>query len=45
MLTVAAPVFTAFLCLLLFFAIGPVSDFLAPAVDKPAIVLSSGGQP
>jgi multicomponent Na+:H+ antiporter subunit D len=44
-LTVAAPLFTALLCLLLFFAVGPVSDFLAPAVDKPAAVLNLGGQP
>ncbi|MCI4645834.1 MAG: monovalent cation/H+ antiporter subunit D family protein [Hyphomonadaceae bacterium] len=34
--TVAAPVFTAILCLVLFFAIGPVADFLAPAMDTLA---------
>lgn len=31
MLTVAAPCFTAFLCFLMFFAVGPMADFLTPA--------------
>ena len=39
--TVAAPVFTAALCVILFFAIGPVYDFLAPAVQAPADLAAS----
>lgn len=34
-LTVAAPVFTAALCVALFFAAGPIGDFLAPAFTGP----------
>ncbi|MBK8196838.1 MAG: monovalent cation/H+ antiporter subunit D family protein [Acidobacteria bacterium] len=37
-LTVAAPMFTAILCIVLFFAIDPVANFLAPAFDAVAIV-------
>lgn len=35
-LTVAAPLFTAFLCIVLFFAIDPIGAFLAPALDAVA---------
>ena len=34
MLTVAAPCFTALLCFLMFFTIGPMSDFLEPATGE-----------
>ncbi len=48
-LTVAAPLFTALLCILLFFLVGPISDFLIPAVgerpDLSANALISGGTP
>jgi multicomponent Na+:H+ antiporter subunit D len=37
-LTVAAPMFTAILCIVLFFAIDPVADFLAPAFAAVDIV-------
>lgn len=43
-LTVAAPCFTAFLCFVMFFAVGPVSEFLEPAIVGEA-ALASGGQP
>ncbi len=44
LLTVAAPCFTAFLCLLMFFTIGPLSDFLLPATgERPAITAVTGG--
>jgi multicomponent Na+:H+ antiporter subunit D len=33
--TVAAPVFTALLCFVLFFSINPVGNFLKPAFDVP----------
>jgi multicomponent Na+:H+ antiporter subunit D len=36
-LTVAAPVFTAFLCLLLFFFVGPISEFLEPTIGTRAL--------
>jgi len=45
-LTVAAPCFTAALCFVLFFAIGPMSEFLSPATAVPAASVSiAGGQP
>jgi len=34
MLTVAAPCFTALLCVLMFFTIGPISEFLEPATGE-----------
>jgi len=44
-LTVAAPVFTAALCIVLFFLIGPLADFLAPTVSGGAAAIVTGGQP
>ena len=47
-LTVAAPVVTAALCFLLFFAIGPMTEFLYPAVgERPDLTATalSGGAP
>ncbi|MEO0465431.1 MAG: proton-conducting transporter membrane subunit [Pseudomonadota bacterium] len=47
-LTVAAPAFTAFLCLVLFFFVGPMSDFLTPSLgDRPDLSanLTSGDAP
>lgn len=44
-LTVAAPLFTAFLCLLLFFAVGPMAEFLRPAFEGIATIPVQGGQP
>ena len=45
-LTVAAPCFTAFLCFLMFFAVGPLSDFLAPAMNTAApTIVTAGGNP
>jgi multicomponent Na+:H+ antiporter subunit D len=46
--TVAAPFFTAMLCLVLFFLIGPMSEFLLPAMgERPdaAVGLINGGTP
>jgi len=46
--TVAAPLFTALLCLILFFLVGPMSDFLLPAVgERPslAVGLQTGAMP
>ncbi len=46
MLTVAAPCFTALLCFLLFFTVGPLSDFLLPAVgERPVLTLVEGVAP
>ncbi len=46
MLTVAAPCFTALLCFLLFFTVGPLAEFLTPAIgERPAIGLIEGGKP
>jgi len=46
MLTVAAPCFTAALCFIMFFAAGPLSDFLTPAVgERPAATVIAGGNP
>ena len=46
MLTVAAPCFTAALCFIMFFGIGPLSDFLTPAVgERPAAIQMVGGNP
>ncbi|MEH6694779.1 MAG: proton-conducting transporter membrane subunit [Hyphomonas sp.] len=44
-LTVAAPVFTAALCIILFFLIGPLADFLAPSVGSSAAAIATGVQP
>ena len=44
-LTVIAPLITAGLCLLLFFEIGPVSDFLLGAVGERPAELYMGDQP
>ncbi|MEO1305902.1 MAG: proton-conducting transporter membrane subunit [Pseudomonadota bacterium] len=47
MLTVAAPCFTAILCFLMFFTVGPIADFLEPATGErlPSAYMTSGGQP
>lgn len=45
LLTVAAPLVTAGLCVILFFLTGPVADFLAPAFEVPVPTLVTGGQP
>ena len=44
-LTVAAPVFTAALCIILFFLMGPLADFLAPSVGGSAAAIVTGVQP
>ena len=44
-LTVAAPVFTAALCIILFFLVGPLADFLAPSMGGSAAAIVTGGQP
>jgi len=46
-LTVAAPCFTAILCFLMFFTIGPISDFLEPAIQMPAasVAMTGGFEP
>ena len=44
-LTVAAPVFTAVLCIILFFLVGPLADFLAPSMGGSAAAIVTGGQP
>ncbi|MEZ5998913.1 MAG: proton-conducting transporter membrane subunit [Hyphomonas sp.] len=43
--TVVAPLITAALCLILFFAVGPVSDFLAPTVGDRAADVAAGVLP
>jgi multicomponent Na+:H+ antiporter subunit D len=43
--TVAAPVVTAGLCVVLFFLVGPLADFLSPAFENPASPAFAGGQP
>lgn len=45
MLTVAAPLITAGLCVVLFFLVGPLGDFLAPAFETPTSSVYTGGQP
>ncbi|GAB5457232.1 MAG: proton-conducting transporter membrane subunit [Henriciella sp.] len=46
MLTVAAPCFTALLCFIMFFAVGPMSDFLTPATgERVAEIYMTGGTP
>jgi multicomponent Na+:H+ antiporter subunit D len=47
MLTVAAPCFTAALCFLMFFGVGPVTEFLEPATgERPvAELMAAGGNP
>jgi multicomponent Na+:H+ antiporter subunit D len=45
-LTVAAPCFTAALCFLMFFTIGPMTEFLEPALgERIATNYMPGGQP
>ena len=43
--TVVAPLITATLCIILFFAVGPISDFLAPTVGDRVEYIADGGQP
>ncbi|MEZ5947073.1 MAG: proton-conducting transporter membrane subunit [Hyphomonas sp.] len=43
--TVVAPLITAALCIILFFAVGPVSDFLAPTVGERAADVAAGVLP
>ena len=43
--TVAAPVVTAGLCVVLFFLVGPLADFLSPAFEAPSSPAFAGGQP
>ncbi|MEO0550053.1 MAG: monovalent cation/H+ antiporter subunit D family protein [Pseudomonadota bacterium] len=45
MLTVAAPCFTALLCFIMFFTIGPISEFLEPVFYGVASAQSEGGLP
>jgi multicomponent Na+:H+ antiporter subunit D len=46
MLTVAAPCFTAALCFIMFFAVGPISKFLEPATgERPVEIYMAGGNP
>ncbi|MEM1086369.1 MAG: proton-conducting transporter membrane subunit [Pseudomonadota bacterium] len=40
-LTVAAPCFTAALCFLMFFAVGPLTEFLDPAIGKDALKVAA----
>jgi len=44
MLTVAAPCFTAALCFIMFFTVGPISDFLEPATGEriPSAYMTGG---
>ncbi|WP_213272704.1 proton-conducting transporter membrane subunit [Hyphomonas sp.] len=44
-LTVAAPVFTAFLCLILFLLVGPIGDFLSPALDAATTTVQEAALP
>ena len=43
--TVVAPLITATLCVILFFAVGPLSKFLAPTVGDRVEYIAEGGQP
>ena len=43
MLTVAAPAFTAVLCFLLFFAVGPLAEFLSPVIGETSAQLHLTG--
>lgn len=45
MLTVAAPVFTATLCLILFLLIDPIGDFLLPGMESTAVLVREVAQP
>lgn len=47
MLTVAAPCFTAILCFIMFFTVGPISDFLEPATGERVVATATitGGNP
>jgi multicomponent Na+:H+ antiporter subunit D len=38
-------VFTAALCIILFFLVGPLADFLAPSMGGSAAAIVTGGQP
>ncbi|MEM1389646.1 MAG: proton-conducting transporter membrane subunit [Pseudomonadota bacterium] len=44
MLTVIAPCFTAGLCFLVFLAVGPLTEFLEPAIGKDALSISYTGE-
>lgn len=44
-LTVAAPLFTAFLCLILFLLVGPMGDFLDPALDAATTTVQEAALP
>ena len=44
-LTVAAPVFTAFLCLILFLLVDPIGDFLSPALDAATTTVQEAALP
>ena len=43
--TVVAPLITATLCIILFFAVGPISKFLSPTVGDRVEYIADGGQP
>ena len=47
LLTVAAPCFTAALCFIMFFTVGPISEFLEPATGEriPSAYMTTGGAP
>ncbi len=45
MLTVAAPCFTAALCFIMFFAVGPLSKFLTPAMAGQVATVTVAGGP
>lgn len=44
-LTVAAPMFTAFLCLILFLLIDPIGDFLSPAINAATTTVQEAALP
>lgn len=44
-LTVAAPLFTAFLCFLLFLLVDPIGDFLSPALEATATLVIKDASP
>ncbi|MDJ0922613.1 MAG: monovalent cation/H+ antiporter subunit D family protein [Henriciella sp.] len=45
MLTVAAPCFTALLCFVMFFGVGPISEFLEPVFYGVTSTQAEGGMP
>lgn len=44
-LTVAAPLFTAGLCFVLFLLVDPIADFLDPALESTSILVERGARP